>query len=208
MKWRCRCQKRGRWRVLMKGLTYFAAMAILAAALMFAQSSTPSSDPSNSSNSSAQSQNGQNGSTNAGTSKQTSRHASGARTQVPSSQNAFPDTTIRDQQSGTTSTTGLSGQTNQPSASTMGTTGSTPGTGDQTPQRDTGANTPPTGTSTDQPPNSSTSPNSAPPQAYLNQTPAVRAVATHTPDPGTCMNPAALQTAQDGSQPRPASRCD
>ena len=189
----------------MKGLTYFAAMAVLAAALIFAQSSTPSSDASNSSHSSAQSQNGSAGT---GASNQNSCHANADRTQDPSSQNSLPDATIRDQQSSTTSTTGVSGQTNQPSTSTMGTTGSTPGTADRTPERNIGADTPQTGTSTDQQPNSSTNPSSAPPQAYHNQTPAVRAVATHTPDPGTCMNPAALQTAQDGSQPRLGSRCD
>jgi len=60
----------------------------------------------------------------------------------------------------------------------------------------------------DQQPSSSTSGSSPQAQAYLTQTPAARAVATHTPDPGTCMNPAALQAAENGNQPRPGPPCD
>lgn len=37
--------------------------------------------------------------------------------------------------------------------------------------------------------------------AYVNQTPAQRAVATHTPDPGTRMNPAALETGEGAASP-------
>jgi len=43
--------------------------------------------------------------------------------------------------------------------------------------------------------------------AYMNQTPAQRAAATHTPDPGTCMNPAALQTGEGGTPPAQAPPC-
>lgn len=59
-----------------------------------------------------------------------------------------------------------------------------------------------------QQPNFPTRPTAPQSQAYLTQTPAARAVATHTPDPGTCMNPAALQAAENGNQPRPGAPCD
>ncbi len=186
----------------MTGLTYFAALAVLFAAMIFGQSSTsnPSSDPSNSSKS-AQTQS----STNTDQSGQNSHTTKGAKTPGQESQSGVPDTTVRDQQRSTTSTTGASGQNNQPpSTSTMGTssTGSDKMEGtEQEPSTQPQLNTP-----ADQQPNSSTNPSSTP-QAYLIQTPAARAVATHTPDPGTCMNPAALQTASDGSQPQLSPNC-
>ena len=124
----------------MKGLTYFAAMAVLAAALIFAQSATPSSD----------------------TGKPTAQ-----------SQNDVTHTVALNQNSG-----------------------------------HSGASKPQRGPSPDQQAIPLSNPSSAPPQPYVDQTPAVRSVATHTPDPGTCMNPAALQTAEDGSQPRLSPHCD
>jgi len=88
-------------------------------------------------------------------------------------------------------------------ASTMGTTGNTPATQEPTPP----GTRPLTGTATDQQPNPSTNPSSPSPAAVLLQVPAARAAATHTPDPGTCMNPAALQTGR-GTQPRPGPGCE
>lgn len=180
----------------MRGLTYFAALMALFAAMIFAQSSSSTpSDQSNSSKPSAQSQND----ANSDTLGRTSRDKNGSRMHDHHADNSAPDTTVRDQQHSTTSTTGVSGQSNpQTSTSTMGTTGRTAGANEPS------ATTPPS----DQQPNSSTSPSSPRPQAYLMQTPAARAVATHTPDPGTCMNPAALQTTESGVQPRPGPPCD
>jgi hypothetical protein len=57
----------------------------------------------------------------------------------------------------------------------------------------------------DQQPASSTTPSS--PQ-LLTQTPAARAAATHTPDPGTCMNPAALEPTPAGTPPHHGPPCD
>jgi hypothetical protein len=42
----------------------------------------------------------------------------------------------------------------------------------------------------------------------MNGTPGARAMATHTPDPGTCMNPASLQNGQDATAQRPSPNCD
>ena len=67
------------------------------------------------------------------------------------------------------------------------------------PQQTAPQNTP----SPDQQPNPSTQPDATTPHAALLQTPAARAVATHTPDPGTCMNPASLQTSGDGTAVAP-----
>lgn len=176
----------------MKGLTYFAAMMALFAAMIFAQSATtPPSDQSNSTKSS-QSQ--------SDTNSDPSKHSHDSGRMHDRQPNAgIPDTTVRDRQQSTTSTTGVSGQNNdQPSNSTMGTTGRTPGASEPS------TATPPS----DQQPNSSTNPSSPQPHAYLIQTPAARAAATHTPDPGTCMNPAALQATDSGAQPRPGAPCD
>jgi len=180
----------------MKGLTYFAAMMALFAAMIFAQSSTSTpSDQSNSAKPAAQSQDTR---TN-DTSQRTSRSTNGGRMHDRPADNGTPDTTVRDQQGSTTSTTGASGQNNaQPSPSTMGTTGRTPAA------KEPSSTAPPA----DQQPNSSSSPSSPQPRAYLTQTPATRAAATHTPDPGTCMNPAALQAAENGNQPHPGPPCD
>ena len=181
----------------MKGLTYFAVVMALFAALIFAQSST--STPSDQSNSAKPSAQSQKETPNSDTSSRPSRDPNGARMHDHQSNNSVPDTTVRDQQRSTTSTTGATGQDNaQPSTSTMGTTGRTPAANEPS------TTTPPS----DQQPNTSTNPSSPQPQAYLMQTPAARAAATHTPDPGTCMNPAALQTSDNGSQPRQGPPCD
>ena len=180
----------------MQGLTFFATAMVLFAAMIFGQSapSTPS-DQSNSSKSSAQSQN----QTNSDSSGRATGDKNRSRMHDRQSDSSVPDTTVRDQQHSTTSTTGVSGQNDaQPSPSTMGTTGRTPAANEPS------TTTPPS----DQQPNSSTSPSTLQPQAYLTQMPATRAAATHTPDPGTCMNPAALQTAENGAQPRPGPHCD
>ncbi|MGA7459677.1 MAG: hypothetical protein WBW69_05595 [Candidatus Korobacteraceae bacterium] len=150
----------------MRGLTYFAAMMALFAAMIFAQSSTSaSSDQSNSSQSSAQSQD----QTNSDASGHSSRDKNASRMHDHHADNSAPDTTVR------------TPATNEPSTMTR---------------------------PSDQQPNSSTSSSSPQAQAYLMQTPAARAVATHTPDPGTCMNPAALQAAENSNQPRPGPPCD
>lgn len=182
----------------MTKLAYLAAMALLGLGLTAAQNS---STPSDSSNSSKPSQNG----AATGTSK------SGVPDQAPTGnkksrrQTGLPDTTVRDHPSSTPSTTGASGQSDtQPSNSTMGTSGSTPGTDNPQPS-DNGASTPQSGSPTDQQPNSSSSP-IAPNSHLMNKTPGARAMATHTPDPGTCMNPA-VQTGQYPSQPV-APNCD
>jgi spore germination protein GerM len=143
----------------MRGLTYFAAMMALFAAMIFAQSSTSTpSDQSSSSQSSAQSQNQTNSDTSSRDKNRSRMHDHHADTSAP---------TVR------------SPAASEPSTMTR---------------------------PSDQQPSSSTSQTSS--QAYLAQTPAARAVATHTPDPGTCMNPAALQAAENGNQPRPGPPCD
>ena len=181
----------------MKRLVCLTAMALLGIGLLLAQNTKPSSDASNSSNSSSQTQSG----TAPQQGEETQVQTPGAkhRQRDHTGQSTVPDPTVRDQQNSTTSNTGVSGQTNNPaSRSTMGTTGSTPAT----PEQSQPSTTPQNGTSPDQQPNAT-----APaPHAYLLQTPAARAAATHTPDPGTCMNPAVLQTNADGSQPV-APRC-
>jgi hypothetical protein len=189
----------------MTGLTYFAAMAVLMAALIFGQSSTPSSDAGNSSHSSTQSQNG-----SAGTSADQNTHRDTHHGAKPRSQENVPNTTVNDQQSSTTSRTGVAGQNNtRPSTSTMGTTGKTPATSDQAPPKNNGATTPQSGTPTDQQPNSPSSPSSPPPQATMYMSPAARAAATHVPDPGTCMNPVAFDNGQNtGAPPRPGPNCE
>jgi hypothetical protein len=92
----------------------------------------------------------------------------------------------------------------------MGTTGSTPGTDEPAaPKTRHSGTTPDSGTSTDQQPNSTSNPSSPPPQASMFQTPAQRAVATHTPDPGTCMNPAAFDNGLSNAngQPQTGPNC-
>jgi hypothetical protein len=149
----------------MRGLTYFAAVMALFAAMIFAQSSTSAaSGQSNSNNSSAQSQS----QTNSDTPRHGSRDTNGSRMHDHHAEAIAPDTT------------GRTASTNEPRSTA-----------------------PPV-----QQPNFPTRPTAPQSQAYLTQTPAARAVATHTPDPGTCMNPAALQAAENGSQPRPGAPCD
>jgi hypothetical protein len=179
----------------MKSLIYLTAIALLGIAFTLAQntqSTKPSSDASNSSNMSSQAPAGQ---TN-------SQQQQDDQDQVPSPQqlreqgeakHAVPDPTVRDQQGSTPSTTGASGSNAPTSPSTMGTTGSTPPEAPST--------TPQNATPPDQQPNSTTGPAAASPHAQLMQTPSARAMHTHTPDPGTCMNPAALETTAEGSQP-------
>jgi hypothetical protein len=185
----------------MQGLTYFAGMMVLFAAMIFGQSSpsTPSSDPSNSSSSSAQSQDGI---SNPDRPAQAQTNSGATKSQEGTAQ---PDTTVRDQQNSTTSTAGANGESNTPpSSSNMGTSSNSnkkmEGT-EQEPSTQPKDKAPRNGNSVDQQPNSSSSPNSAPPQAFLIEGPAARAVSTHTPDPGTCMNPAALQDGQAGTNP-------
>jgi FtsZ-interacting cell division protein ZipA len=188
----------------MNRLAYLAAMALLGIGLTLAQNTKPSSDPSNSSNTSSQPQSDNSAPQASGKDQIDAGSAKRHRNGSASSKDAVPDPTIHDQQGSTTSTTDPSGQSNrQPSTSTMGTAGSTPGT----PEQKQPATMPQNGTPPDQQPNSSTGPDTATPHAALLQTPAARAVSTHTPDPGTCMNPAALQTAADGTQPSNAPRC-
>jgi hypothetical protein len=183
----------------MTKLTYLAAMTLLGLGLTMAQQHA--STPSDSSNSSTPSAVPQKGTTpNKATSTSGTDQNSPANNQrIPKS--SVPDTTVRDQQRSTTSTTDASGQTDsRPSTSTMGTTGSTPGTEDAAPANN-GSSDPQTGTSTDQQPNSSSSPATPAPHLVMNQTPGARAVATHTPDPGTCMSPAAMDAGQYPSSP-------
>jgi hypothetical protein len=194
----------------MTKLFYLAAMALLGLGLTVAQSTSPASD---SSNSSQQTQT-QNTTDNKGTSSKPGRkdHTTQSKDKQ-NSQESVPDTTIRDQQSSPPSTSGASGQNNtneQPATRNMGTTGSTPGVENPAPEDRRGAE-PQSGSSTDQQPNSSSNPEgSTPHNMAMNTTPAARAMASHTPDPGTCMNPASLATGQDGSAaPRPSPpNCD
>lgn len=174
----------------MTKIVYLAAMALLGLGLTMAQNTSPASDSSNSSKPAQ---------TQSGTATPGSADSSHANRKVPArhrsqqdQEQKVPDTTVRDQQSSTTSTTGVSGENkSQPSKSTMGTTGSTPAT-EENRQAE-----PQNGPPTDQQPNSSSSPTTpAPPQMVMNSTPAARAAATHTPDPGTCMNPAAMGNGQ------------
>lgn len=187
----------------MTKLMYVAAMALLGLGLTAAQNSATPSDSSNSSKA-AQTQN-----TTPPTSPQSSGPGASSQNSPKAkahSQEGAPDTTVKDQQSSTTSTTDASGQSDsRPSTSTMGTTGSTPGTENSAPAND--ATTPQEGSSTDQQPNSSSSPTTPTPHLMSAMTPAARAVATHTPDPGTCMNPAAVTTGgySSGTAPR---NCD
>ena len=188
----------------MKGLTYFAAIAMLLAALIFAQSSssTPNSDPQ---------QLQQNPVTHPAAKPDTNpapepEHRRGAR-----GSKDLPNTAVEDRQPSTTATTGA-GQAEESGRSTppMGTTGSTPGAEEQPQKRNQGGTTPDAGTPVEQQPNPSSNPDSTPPQAYVNMTPAARAVATHSPDPGSCMNPAALEIAPSstGAPPRVGAPCD
>jgi hypothetical protein len=189
---------------IMNRLAYLTVMALLGIGLTMAQSTKPNSDPSNSSNSSTQSQ----GSTSTtGDSEQaparTPRHH-----RTADAQSNVPDTTVQDRQNSATSTTGVSGQNeNQPSTSTMGTTGSSAAAPDSSQRGNTGATIPQNATPPDQQPNSTTDPHSPQPQAALTPGPEARAVATHTPDPGTCMSPNAVETAQSSAQTNAVAPC-
>ena len=187
----------------MTKLLYLAAMALLGLGLTMAQSGTPASDSSNSSKpAQAQGDTSTSSSTNSATrNPKRTQHAHGQR-----SEEKVPDTTIQDHPSGTTSTTGASGQGNStPSSSNMGTTGSNPEPEKTQPANHTGAQ--PGGDATDQQPNASSSP--SPHHVALNSTPAARAMATHSPDPGTCMNPAAMDSNGNGSSsPARTPNCD
>jgi len=176
----------------MDRLAYLAAMALLGIGLTMAQSK-PSSDPSNSSNPTQ---------TQSDTGTPSGRTSHGRHKGDRSG--TLPSPVVTDQQNSTTNTTGASGQNPQPSNSTMGTTGSTPGTPDQRQQENPAATVPQTAPPADQQPNLSSSPNASP-HAEILQTPATRAAATHTPDPGTCMNPAALEGGQGNNQSRPCN---
>ncbi len=192
----------------MTALTYFTATLVIVAAMGFAQSSpqAPSSDASNS----AKAGQSQNGSASADQSENGVNHPGRATGTKPEPQATPPDTTIRDQQGSTTSTTGADGQTSSHrSHSTMGTTGSTPGTDEPQQKGNHSATTPDSGSSPDQQPDT-TSPSSPPPQAAMLQTPGARAMATHTPDPGTCMNPASFNNGlvDKNGQPQTGPHCN
>jgi hypothetical protein len=178
----------------MNKLGYLSAIILLTCGMAFAQSSAPSTDPSNSDKTSGQIQNGTSTPNTPG--QAAGGPAKNPKTKTDASQDAVPDTTIDDQHNSTTSTTDVGAQNDRRSRSSnkMGTTGSTPGTADETPKGNKTATPPPSGSPTDQQPNSSTNPGTPPPHA-MNMTPGARAVATHTPDPGTCMNSAALENA-------------
>lgn len=193
----------------MTKLLYLAAMAFLGLGLTIAQNTSPATDSSNSSKP-PQAQSGS-AATSSNPAEQNA-HPKGRH----HSQQGVPDTTVQDQQGSTTSATDPSGQDRRRSStSKMGTTGSTPEPESTAPQTDRRPqterqSTPQNGTPTDQQPNSSSSP-TTPPQMTMNQTPGARAMATHTPDPGTCMNPASLQAGSDPngtvSTPHPPN-CD
>lgn len=187
----------------MTKLAYLAGMAILALGMTMAQNTSTPSDSSNSSKAGQTGTASRDGASNGGAPRQNS-----AANDKRRPQSGVPDATVRDQQSSTTSTTSVAGQTDsRPSSpSTMGTTGSTPGTEDAVPPNH-GSSNPQTGSPTDQQPNSSSSPTTPTPHLVMNQTPAARAVATHTPDPGTCMSPEAMQTSPYPSRPV-APNCD
>lgn len=193
----------------MTKLFYLAAVGLLGLGLTMAQSTSPASDPSNSS----QQTQTQNATHRKGASAKPGRTGDDSQSRdKQGSQNSVPDTTIRDQQSATSSKTGAEQNNNneQPATSNMGTTGSTPGA-ENPAAEDRRGSEPQSGSSTDQQPNSSSSPGtSTPHNMAMNGTPAARAMATHTPDPGTCMNPASLATGQDaGAAPRPSPpNCD
>ena len=189
----------------MTRLALLIAMALLGIGLLLAQNSQstkPLSDQSNSSNVSPQQS-----SEPATPSKERQAgtapdHQAGQQRKGDPAHQGLPDAAVRDEQSSTPATTGAAGQDSNPaSPSTMGTTGGTPGASEP-PQQQAA---PQSGTP-DQQPNPSTQPDATTPHADLLQTPASRAVATHTPDPGTCMNPAALQTSADGTAAPPPCR--
>jgi len=180
----------------MDRLAYLTAMALLGIGLTMAQNTKPRSDPSNSSNAATQAQSS---TTANGQQSQSGRVIHGKHRS--DRETAVPNPAVNDQQNSTTDTTGVSGENPQPSNSTMGTSGSTPG---RTQHGNPAATMPQTAPPADQQPNSSTSPNASP-HAKVLQTPAARAAATHTPDPGTCMNPAALEDAQSNNQSRPCN---
>lgn len=190
---------------IMTKLAYLTAMALLGIGMTLAQSAQstkPSSDQSNSSTASGQVQSGSS-STDEVQPAPHRHHRKGE-----PSQSNVPDTTVRDQQSSTTSTTGAAGQDNsQAPTSKMGTTGNTPAAGERAPE-DKRQTVPQNASPTDQQPNTTSSPSAPSPQARLLQTPGARAAATHTPDAGTCMNPAALEVPQNGAGAHPDARCN
>ena len=85
----------------------------------------------------------------------------------------------------------------------------TPRTTAQDEQNSTTSTTEVSGQSVTQPSTSTGSISATPdsPHTALTPGPAARAAATHTPDPGTCMNPVALETGQNGGETNPASPC-
>jgi len=178
--------------IVMKRFGYLATLTILASGMMLAQTTAPSSDTSNSSNPAAQAQNQQDN----GTAQPKTGANTGSSTTAPNP--AMPSTTINDQQSSTTSTTGVTEQNPEQPSSTIGTTGSTPPSPPQSNPENPSPSVPQTSTSPDQQPNASSSPAVNPPQATTSsgtsgQTNGARAGATHTPDPGSRMNPKAVQ---------------
>ena len=205
----------------MTKLAYLAAMALLGIGMTLsplcanngrdggpetlaqnAQSTKPSADQSNSSSPAGQAQSGSSSTDDSQATPQR-HHRKGE-----PSQSAVPDTAVRDRQNSTTSTTGAAGQDNsQAPTSKMGTTGDTPATGERAPE-DKRQTVPQNASPTDQQPNTTSSPSAPSPQARLLQTPGARATATHTPDAGTCMNPAALEVPQNGAGAHPDPHCN
>lgn len=179
-------------------------MALLGLGLTMAQSGTPASDSSNSS----QPNQAQNDKSTSNSGKPaTHKRQQADESKEQRREQKLPDPTVQDQPNGTTSTTGAADENNStPSLSTMGTTGSNPEPEKAPPANRTGEQ--PGGDSTDQQPNSSSPP--SPHHVAMNSTPAARAMATHSPDPGTCMNPAALDSAQvNGANTPPKNpNCD
>jgi hypothetical protein len=172
----------------MDRLAYLAAMALLGIGLTMAQNSKPNPAPGNSSNSSVQAQSSTSTSSEQPPAKVPRHHQTTA-----DSQSNVPDTTVQDQQgSATSSTTGTSGSATAP---------------DSTDQANKSATIPQNSAPVDQQPNSLTGPSPAAPHTALTQGPAARAAATHTPDPGTCMNPAALQAGEVNGQTNTSSPC-
>jgi hypothetical protein len=194
---------------IMTKLIYLAAMALLGLGLTMAQSTSAPSDSSNSS----KAKQSQSATTPAGkTAPPNTTEPNLPSKGKQNTQEGAPDTTIRDRQNSTTSTTGASGQSEtHPPDSTMGTTGTTPGADTSQSGAKSGSN-PQSGSSPDQQPNSSTTPSAPTPHLVMNDTPGARAMATHTPDPGTCMSPAALEAGQYQanvpSSHRRTSACD
>jgi hypothetical protein len=198
----------------MKKFAYLASLLMLGSGLMVAQTAKPESDSSNATQAQPQSKRTTSPAKTPGSSGSNSGAASGSDRTSPDSTAAPPDTTVRDQQSSTTDTTGTTRDSATQPQSTMGTTGNTPATKDQNPPKKHEGTLPSDGNGSapvDQQRNSSSSPSPQARRATPDDAPlptssivgdAVARTAfmttapqraPHTPDPGTQMNPQALQ---------------